>query len=153
MKPVTPKFQHFTGPYINYQVLDANSKAKNLEQTLYCNIDDYPSTSDCEFDVTFSYTVLEHSKRPQLAFDTFVSITKGSVLNLYLLPFLYQYHAIPEDYHGFSHASLITLLKNYNSTILEVGYNICNKPKDKLLGTKVEHYKTIQLTYIIAQEH
>jgi len=153
MKQVTSKFQHFTGPHLDYWILDADAKAKTLKRTLYCNIDNCPSALDCEFDVTFSHTVLEHSKRPWLAFDTVARITKRKGLTVHLVPFSYQYHATPEDHYRFSHTAVTTLLEDRNFTILDVGYDICDKPMDKVLHTKDEHYDRIWLTYVIAQKN
>ena len=75
MKQVLSKFQHFAGP-LEYWILDSDPKAKGLDRTLHCDIGDCPSASDCEFDVTFSHTVLEHARRPWQAFDTIARMIK-----------------------------------------------------------------------------
>ena len=51
---------------------------------------DCSKAADCEFDVTFSHTVIEHSARPWDVFDTIARITKKGGLTLHVVPFSYQ---------------------------------------------------------------
>jgi 2-polyprenyl-3-methyl-5-hydroxy-6-metoxy-1,4-benzoquinol methylase len=152
MQQVTSKFQHFAGP-LEYWILDSDPGAKGLERTLYCDIDDCPAAETCGFDVTFSHTVLEHARRPWESFDTIARLTKKGGLTMHLVPFSYQYHATPDDNYRFSHKALTSLLEDRGFTVLEVGYDICSKPK-KMLRSKVdEHFDTIWLTYIIGRKN
>ncbi len=151
MKQVTSKFQHFAGP-LEYWILDSDPGAKALERTLHCDIDDCPGAETCGFDVTFSHTVLEHAMRPWKSFDTIARITKKGGLTMHLVPFSYQFHATPDDNYRFSHKALTSLLEDRGFTVLEVGYDICTKPK-KMLRRLDEHYDTIWLTYVIGRKN
>jgi SAM-dependent methyltransferase len=150
MKQVTSKFQHFAGP-LEYWKLDSDLAAKELERTIFCDIDDCPQAETCEFDVTFSHTVLEHAKRPWQSFDTIARITKQGGLTMHLVPFSYQYHATPDDNYRFSHKALTTLLEDRGFDVLEVGYDICEKPQ-KMLRRIDEHYDVIWLTYVVGRK-
>ena len=55
---VVSKFAHMAGP-LEYWQLDIDEKARGLDKTIVCDVDDCPGIADCEFDVTFSHTVLE----------------------------------------------------------------------------------------------
>ncbi len=136
MQKVTSKFQHFAGP-LDYWKLDSDPAAKEMERTLFCDIDDCPEADNCGFDVTFSHTVLEHAKRPWKSFDTIARITKKGGLTLHLVPWSYQYHATPDDNYRFSHKALITLLEDRGFDVLDVGYDICTKQDHKMkrIGT------------------
>jgi 2-polyprenyl-3-methyl-5-hydroxy-6-metoxy-1,4-benzoquinol methylase len=150
MKQVTSKFQNFAGP-LEYWKLDSDPAAKALERTVYCDIDQCPEAETCSFDVTFSHTVLEHAKRPWLAFDTIARITKKGGLTMHLVPWSYQYHATPEDNFRFSHTALVTLLEDRGFETLEVGYDICTKQENKKKSID-EHYDIIWLTYVVARK-
>ena len=150
MKQVTSKFQNFAGP-LEYWKLDSDPAAKALERTVYCDIDECPAAETCSFDVTFSHTVLEHAKRPWLAFDTVARITKKGGLTMHLVPWSYQYHATPEDNFRFSHTALVTLLEDRGFEVLEVGYDICTKQENKKKSID-EHYDIIWLTYVVARK-
>jgi len=151
MAQVTSKFQHFAGP-LEYWILDSDPGAKELERTLYCDIDDCPKAESCGFDVTFSHTVLEHAQRPWKSFDTIARLTKKGGLTMHLVPFSYQYHATPDDNYRFSHKALTTLLEDRGFTVLEVGYDICTKPNNMLRRID-EHYDVIWLTYVIGRKN
>mmetsp|Transcript_40952 Transcript_40952/g.41610 ORF Transcript_40952/g.41610 Transcript_40952/m.41610 type:complete len:244 (-) Transcript_40952:125-856(-) len=150
MTKVTSKFQHFAGP-LDYWKLDVDTAAKDLERTLYCDIDECPIAEDCGFDVTFSHTVLEHALRPWKSFDTIARITKTGGLTMHLVPWSYQYHATPDDNYRFSHKALSTLLEDRGFDVLEVGYDICTKP-DKMQNRIDEHYDVIWLTYVVGRK-
>ena len=150
MKKVTSKFQHFAGP-LEYWKLDSDKAAKNMERTLFCDIDDCPDADSCGFDVTFSHTVLEHAKRPWKSFDTIARITKKGGLTMHLVPWSYQYHATPDDNYRFSHKALITLLEDRGFDVLDVGYDICNK-QEKMKSRVDEHYDEIWLTYVVGRK-
>jgi SAM-dependent methyltransferase len=135
MTQVLSKFQHFAGQ-LEYWKLDSDSAAKNLDRTLFCDVEDCPEAETCGFDVTFSHTVLEHAARPWLAFDTIARITKKGGLTMHLVPWSYQYHATPDDNFRFSHTALKILLEDRGFDVLEVGYDLCTKPEKML--TKID---------------
>lgn len=151
MTQVTSKFQHFAGP-LDYWILDSDIGAKDLQRTIYCDIDDCPAAETCGFDVTFSHTVLEHAKRPWESFDTIARITKKGGLTMHLVPWSYQFHATPDDNYRFSHKAVTTLLEDRGFTVLEVGYDICTKPP-KMLRRVDEHYDVIWLVYVIGRKN
>ena len=152
MAKVTSKFAHFAGPF-DYWVLDSDPAAAKLENAVYCDMANCPKAKSCEYDVTFSHTVLEHTPRPWEAFDTIARVTKKGGLTAHVVPFSYQYHATPDDNYRFSHKALISLMEDRGFTVLDVGYDICTKP-EKVLREKVdEHFDTIWLTYVIAQKN
>jgi SAM-dependent methyltransferase len=150
MKQVTSKFQNFVGP-LEYWKLDSDPAAQKLDRTLYCDIDSCPAAENCGFDVTFSHTVLEHAKRPWLAFDTIARITKKGGLTMHLVPWSYQFHATPGDNFRFSHTALNTLLEDRGFEVLEVGYDICTKQDNKKTSID-EHYDVIWLTYVVGRK-
>ena len=150
MTQVTSKFAHFAGP-LDYWVLDSDPAAKKLSNAIVCDIDNCPQASDCSYDVTFSFTVLEHAVRPWEAFDTIARITKKGGLTLHLVPWSYQYHATPDDNYRFSHKALKSLLEDRGFEVLDVGYDICTKPEGKL-KVKDEHYDMIWLTYVVGRK-
>lgn len=150
MTQVTSKFAHFAGP-LEYWVLDSDPAAKKLSNAIVCDIDDCPEAIDCGYDVTFSFTVLEHAVRPWQAFDTIARITKKGGLTLHLVPWSYQYHATPDDNYRFSHKALTSLLEDRGFEVLDVGYDICKKPSDKL-KVKDEHFDPIWLTYVVGRK-
>lgn len=150
MTQVTSKFAHFAGP-LKYWVLDSDPAAKKLSNAIVCDIDDCPIANDCEYDVTFSFTVLEHAVRPWQAFDTIARITKKGGLTLHLVPWSYQYHATPDDNYRFSHKALTSLLEDRGFEVLDVGYDICKKPVEKL-KVKDEHFDPIWLTYVVGRK-
>ena len=150
MQRVVSKFEPWAGP-LEYWQLDMDSAARGLPRTLVCNVEDCPAAQDCEYDVTFSHTVLEHAKRPWDAFDTIARITKKGGLTLHLVPWSYQWHATPADNYRFSREALIDLFEDRGFEILEVGYDICEKPKG--MRQKIdEHYDKIWLTYVVAKK-
>jgi 2-polyprenyl-3-methyl-5-hydroxy-6-metoxy-1,4-benzoquinol methylase len=151
MKKVTGKFAHLSGPF-DYWVLDSDSAAKGMDNALNCDIDDCPTAEDCEFDVTFSHTVLEHSPHPWAAFDTVARITKKGGLTIHVVPFSYQYHATPDDNYRFSHKALTSLLEDRGFKILEVGYDICTKPEKVLKNYIDEHFDVIWISYVVGQK-
>jgi SAM-dependent methyltransferase len=150
MQQVTSKFQNFVGP-LKYWKLDSDPAAKQLEHTVYCDIDDCPAAETCGFDVTFSHTVLEHARRPWLAFDEIARITKSGGLTMHLVPWSYQYHATPGDHFRFSHTALQTLLEDRGFEVLEVGYDICTKQENKKKAVD-EHYDVIWLSYVVGRK-
>ncbi|KAG7362824.1 methyltransferase domain containing protein [Nitzschia inconspicua] len=150
MQQVTSKFQNFVGP-LEYWKLDSDPAAEQLERTLYCDIDDCPVAETCSFDVTFSHTVLEHAKRPWLAFNEIARMTKSGGLTMHLVPWSYQYHATPGDNFRFSHTALQTLLEDRGFDVLEVGYDICTKQENKK-KTVDEHYDIIWLSYVVGRK-
>lgn len=151
MSKVTSKFAHFAGPF-DYWVLDSDSAAKGLDNALHCDMGDCPEALDCEFDVTFSHTVIEHSSRPWHVFDEIARITKKGGLTLHVVPFSYQYHATPDDNFRFSHKALTSLLEDRGFKILDVGYDICTKPEKVLKNNIDEHFDVIWLTYVVGQK-
>jgi len=151
MTQVQEKFKHFAGP-LQYKLLDSDPAARSIPNAIVCNIEHCPQVTDCSYDVTFSHTVLEHSLRPWLAFDTIARITKKGGLSLHLVPFSYQYHATPMDAYRFSHEALTTLFEDRGFSILDIGYDICTKPH-KMRHAVDEHYETIWLTYVVAQKN
>lgn len=148
MRKVTSKFAHFAGPF-DYWVLDSDDAAKTIDNALHCDMSDCKVAADCEYDVTFSHTVLEHTPHPWNAFDTIARITKKGGLTLHVVPFSYQYHATPDDHYRFSHKALTSLLEDRGFTILDVGYDICTKPEKVLKENVDEHFDTIWLTYVV----
>lgn len=148
MRKVTSKFSHFSGPF-DYWVLDADSAAKSVDNALHCDMSDCPIARDCEFDVTFSHTVLEHTPYPWKAFDEIARITKTGGLTMHVVPFSYQYHATPDDNFRFSHKALTSLLEDRGFSVLDVGYDVCTKPENVLKNNIDEHFDTIWLTYVI----
>lgn len=151
MKQVTSKFTHFSGP-LNYWVLDSDPAAKNLDNAIFCDMSNCAEAKDCDFDVTFSHTVLEHTSRPWDAFDTIARVTKKGGLTMHVVPFSYQYHATPDDNFRFSHKALTSLLEDRGFNVLDVGYDICTKPERILRTKKDEHFDVIWLTYVIGQK-
>ncbi len=151
MTQVTSKFTHFSGP-LDYWVLDSDPSAKKLSNAIVCDIDDCNAASDCSYDVTFSFTVLEHAARPWKSFDTIARITKKGGLTLHLVPWSYQWHATPEDNYRFSHTALETLLKDRGFEVLDVGYDICNQPELVRNKRKDEHFEVIWLTYVVGRK-
>eukprot|EP00928_Gymnodinium_smaydae_P039456 TRINITY_DN26951_c0_g1_i1.p1 TRINITY_DN26951_c0_g1~~TRINITY_DN26951_c0_g1_i1.p1 ORF type:complete len:909 (-),score=81.97 TRINITY_DN26951_c0_g1_i1:175-2901(-) len=150
MRQVTSKFAHFAGP-LQYWVLDSDGAAKGLSNAIVCDIDNCSAARDCAYDVTFSHTVLEHAAEPWKAFDTVARITKRGGISLHLVPWSYEYHATPDDYFRFSHRALQTLFENRGFETLQVGYDICTKPR--AMRSRVdEHYDAIWLTYIVARK-
>jgi hypothetical protein len=95
--------------------------------------------------------VLEHAKRPWLAFDTIARITKKGGLTMHLVPWSYQFHATPGDNFRFSHTALNTLLEDRGFEVLEVGYDICTKQDNKKTSID-EHYDVIWLTYVVGRK-
>mmetsp|Transcript_16224 Transcript_16224/g.19814 ORF Transcript_16224/g.19814 Transcript_16224/m.19814 type:complete len:1003 (+) Transcript_16224:128-3136(+) len=151
MSKVTSKFAHFAGPF-DYWVLDSDPAAEGLDNALHCDMGDCPKANDCDFDVTFSHTVLEHSSRPWDVFDTIARVTKKGGLTMHIVPFSYQYHATPDDNFRFSHKALISLLEDRGFKILDVGYDICTKP-DKVLKNNIdEHFDVVWLSYVVGQK-
>ena len=136
---------------MDYWVLDSDPAAKKLSNAIVCDIDNCPQASDCSYDVTFSFTVLEHAVRPWEAFDTIARITKKGGLTLHLVPWSYQYHATPDDNYRFSHKALKSLLEDRGFEVLDVGYDICTKPEGKL-KVKDEHFDIIWLTYVVGRK-
>jgi len=151
MTQVTSKFSHFAGP-LDYWVLDSDPAAHTLSNAVVCDVDDCPAAPSCGYDVTFSFTVLEHAARPWLAFDTIARLTKRGGLTLHLVPWSYQYHATPDDSYRFSHRALTTLLEDRGFEVLAVGYDICTQPEKFLKTKKDEHYGTIWLTYVVGRK-
>lgn len=151
MTQVTSKFEHFSGP-LDYWVLDSDPSAKRLSNAIVCDIDDCSAALDCEYDVTFSFTVLEHAARPWKSFDTIARITKKGGLTLHLVPWSYQWHATPQDNYRFSHTALETLLQDRGFEVLEVGYDICNQPELVRKKKKDEHFEVIWLTYVVGRK-
>jgi len=151
MKQVTSKFAHFAGPF-DYLVLDSDPKAKDIQNVVHCDMSNCSVADDCAYDVTFSHTVLEHTPRPWDAFDTIARVTKKGGLSIHVVPFSYQYHATPDDNYRFSHKALTSLMEDRGFEVLEVGYDICEKP-EKILQTRIdEHFDTIWLSYVIAKK-
>jgi len=151
MKQVTSKFAHFAGPF-DYLVLDSDPKAKDIQNVVHCDMSNCSVADDCAYDVTFSHTVLEHTPRPWDAFDTIARVTKKGGLSIHVVPFSYQYHATPDDNYRFSHKALTSLMEDRGFEVLEVGYDICEKP-EKILKTRIdEHFDTIWLSYVIAKK-
>lgn len=151
MKQVTSKFAHFAGPF-DYMVLDSDPKAKEIQNVVYCDMSNCSVADNCAYDVTFSHTVLEHTPRPWDAFDTIARVTKKGGLSIHVVPFSYQYHATPDDNYRFSHKALTSLMEDRGFEVLEVGYDICEKP-EKILKTRIdEHFDTIWLSYVIAKK-
>jgi len=148
MRKVTSKFAHFSGPF-DYWVLDSDDAAKTSENALHCDMSDCKIANDCDFDVTFSHTVLEHTPYPWKAFDEIARMTKQGGLTMHVVPFSYQYHATPDDHYRFSHKALTSLLEDRGFSILEVGYDICTKPEKVLKENIDEHYDAIWLSYVI----
>ncbi len=151
MRLVTSKFAHFAGP-LDYWVLDSEPSAKKLSNAIVCDIDDCPTAQDCSYDVTFSFTVLEHAARPWKSFDTIARITKKGGLTLHLVPWSYQWHATPADNYRFSHTALTTLLEDRGFEVLDVGYDICNQPELVRRRRKDEHFEVIWLTYVVGRK-
>ena len=151
MSKVTSKFAHFAGPF-DYWMLDSDTAAQSLDNALHCDMGDCPKAADCEFDVTFSHTVIEHSARPWDVFDTIARITKKGGLTLHVVPFSYQYHATPDDNFRFTHKGLTSLLEDRGFKVLDVGYDICTKPETVLKNNFDEHFDVIWLTYVVAQK-
>jgi len=151
MTMVTSKFAHFAGP-LDYWVLDSEPSAKKLSNAIVCDIDDCPAAQDCSYDVTFSFTVLEHAARPWKSFDTIARITKKGGLTLHLVPWSYQWHATPADNYRFSHTALTTLIQDRGFEVLDVGYDICNQPELVRQKRKDEHFEVIWLTYVVGRK-
>jgi len=151
MTQVTTKFTHFAGP-LDYWVLDSDPAASKLSNAIVCDVDDCPAAIDCSYDVTFSFTVLEHAARPWKSFDTIARITKKGGLTLHLVPWSYQYHATPDDSYRFSHRALTTLLEDRGFEVLDVGYDICTQPQKFLRNKKDEHFDIIWLTYVVGRK-
>jgi len=152
MRQVTSKFAHFAGPF-DYWVLDSDPKAKNLPNALFCDMSNCSVADSCAYDVTFSHTVLEHTPRPWDAFDTIARVTKRGGLSIHVVPFSYQYHATPDDHFRFSHKALTSLMEDRGFTVLEVGYDICEKPEKVLRTNSDEHFDVIWLSYVIAKKN
>mmetsp|Transcript_35578 Transcript_35578/g.35783 ORF Transcript_35578/g.35783 Transcript_35578/m.35783 type:complete len:153 (-) Transcript_35578:25-483(-) len=152
MKKVTSKFAHFAGPF-DYWLLDSDSTAQGIENAVRCDVANCSEAPNCEYDVTFSHTVLEHISRPWDAFDTIARVTKKGGLTAHVVPFSYQYHATPDDNFRFSHKGLESLLEDRGFTVLDVGYDICTKPENVLKKNIDEHFDTIWLVYVIAQKN
>ena len=151
MTKVTSKFAHFAGPF-DYWILDSDTAAKELENALHCDMANCPEAASCEFDVTFSHTVLEHSARPWKVFDEIARMTKKGGLTMHVVPFSYQYHATPDDNYRFSHKALISLLEDRGFEVLDVGYDICTKPEKVLKNHIDEHYDVVWLTYVVGKK-
>ena len=151
MKQVTTKFAHFAGP-LEYWVLDSDKAAGKLSNAIVCDIDECPAAPNCGYDVTFSFTVLEHASRPWKSFDTIARITKKGGLTLHLVPWSYQWHATPADNYRFSHTALTTLLEDRGFEVLDVGYDLCNQPEHVLKKKKDEHFEVIWLTYVVGRK-
>jgi len=150
MLQVSSKFKHFSGPF-DYWILDSDQAAGKLDNAIVCDMANCPAANNCEFDITFSHTVLEHSPYPWRVFDEIARITKRGGLTLHLVPFSYQYHATPDDNFRFSHKALQTLMEDRNFKVLDVGYDICYKQESKVNEID-EHFDEIWLTYIVAQK-
>jgi len=112
-----------------------------------------PEAPSCEYDVTFSHTVLKHVSRPWDAFDDIGRVTKKEGLTAHVVPISYQYHATTDDNFRFSHKGLESLLEDRGFTVLDVGYDICTKPENVLKKNIDEHFDTIWLVYVIAQKN
>ena len=151
MSTVTSKFAHFSGPF-DYWVLDSDPVAKGLDNALFCDMANCPIVPDCDFDVTFSHTVLEHSPHPWKVFDEIARMTKKGGLTLHVVPFSYQYHATPEDHFRFSHTALESLLVDRGFEVLDVGYDLCTKPENVLKNHFDEHFDIIWLSYIVGRK-
>ncbi len=151
MSKVTSKFTHFAGPF-EYWILDSDVAAASLENAIQCDMADCPKAENCEFDITFSHTVLEHSSRPWDVFDTIARITKKGGLTMHVVPFSYQYHATPDDNYRFSHKALVSLLEDRGFKVLDVGYDICSKPEKVLKSNVDEHFDVVWLTYVIGMK-
>jgi len=151
MQQVTSKFLPWAGP-LEYWKNDVDKAAVGLPRTILCDISNCPEIADCSFDITFSHTVLEHIKNPWAAFDTIARITKKGGLSIHLVPWSYQFHATPTDYYRFSHQALVSNFEDRGFTVLDVGYDICQKPNN--MKTKItEHFDIIWLPYIVARKN
>lgn len=151
MKQVVSKFAHMAGP-LEYWQLDIDEEARGLDKTIVCDVDDCPGIADCEFDVTFSHTVLEHAAEPWKTFDTIARITKKGGLSLHLVPWSYQWHSTPADYYRFSHQALTNLFETRGFEVLEVGYDLCNMREPFRSKAVDEHFDFIWLTYVVARK-
>lgn len=68
MKKVTSKFAYFAVPF-DYWLLDSDYVAQDKKNAVLCDMADCPEAPSCEYDVTFSHTVLKYVSRPWDAFD------------------------------------------------------------------------------------
>ena len=100
--------------------------------------------------MTFSHYVLEHVRTPWKAFETIARITKPGGLAIHAVPWSYHFHATPADYFRFSHQGLESLLVDLGFEILELGYDICSKPKKVKIVD--EHFDTIWLLFVVARK-
>jgi hypothetical protein len=141
----TKNLNKLAGP-LEYWTLSPDEKKGN--NTLVCEETNCPVAPDCSFDVSFSHGLLEHTKHPWDALDRIARMTKRGGLTMHVVPFSYPYHS--DDNYRFSHSALKLLLEERGFTVLNVGYDVCTKPKS--LRQRDDLYDSVWLTYIVARK-
>lgn len=80
------------------------------------------------FDVVYSNNVFEHLKKPWVAADNIMRMTKKGGIVVTIVPFSQRYHQSPEDYFRYTHVGINSLFENCgNVEILESGYDILGR--------------------------
>ena len=69
---------------------------------------------DNEFDTVICTQVLEHVRNPQAAVDEVRRILKSGGVCVLSAPFIYPYHADPNDYYRFSEEALDDIFEEYS---------------------------------------
>lgn len=72
------------------------------------------------FDTILSTSVLEHVRRPELAFDEITRVLAPGGTAIIAVPFLYPLHEVPYDYYRFTRYCLDEMCTERGLTVLEL---------------------------------